>query len=160
MGREVRPSGESVQTAHCTESEGFSEDEVNEVFQAVHRPPLFYFELSGSPETGLFFRVPFPVAGPARIFRRQFVETRLAVVSIIVENPDAVETLNAIIHDYRQYIIGRMGIPYQKHNISVISIVMDAPNEAISAFSGKLGMLPKVTIKTAYSRVLTDEAAQ
>jgi putative iron-only hydrogenase system regulator len=79
-------------------------------------------------------------------------------VSIIVEDPDVVESLNAIIHDYRSYIIGRMGIPYKKYNISVISIVMDAPNDAISAFSGKLGMLPKITVKTAYSRVLDTEA--
>lgn len=84
------------------------------------------------------------------------METRIAVVSIIVEDPDVVENLNAIIHDYRQYIIGRMGIPYQKHNISVICIVMDAPNDIISAFSGKLGMLPRVTTKTAYSRLLND----
>jgi putative iron-only hydrogenase system regulator len=82
------------------------------------------------------------------------METRIAVVSIIVEDINVAENLNAIIHDYRQYIIGRMGIPYQKHGISVICIVMDAPNDAISAFSGKLGMLPKVTTKTAYSRLL------
>jgi putative iron-only hydrogenase system regulator len=82
------------------------------------------------------------------------METRIAVTSIIVEDPEAVGELNAIIHDYRQYVIGRMGIPYQKCDISVISIVMDAPNDIISAFSGKLGMLPNVTTKTAYSRFL------
>ena len=85
------------------------------------------------------------------------METRIAIVSIIVEDPGVVETLNSIIHDYREFIIGRMGIPYKKYNISVISIVMDAPNDAISAFSGKLGMLPKITVKTAYSRVLNTE---
>jgi putative iron-only hydrogenase system regulator len=86
------------------------------------------------------------------ILRRHKMETRIAIVSIIVEDPDVVEKLNAIIHDYRKYIIGRMGIPYQKYNISVISIVMDAPNDIISAFSGKLGMLKNVTTKTAYSK--------
>jgi putative iron-only hydrogenase system regulator len=82
------------------------------------------------------------------------METRIAVVSIIVEETKVSEELNAIIHEYRDHIIGRMGIPYQKHNLAVISIVMDASNDIISAFSGKVGMLPDVTIKTAYSRVL------
>ncbi len=85
------------------------------------------------------------------------METRIAIVSIIVEDPGVVEELNSIIHDYREYIIGRMGIPYKKYAISVISIVMDAPNDTISAFSGKLGMLPKIMVKTAYSRVLNTE---
>ncbi len=85
------------------------------------------------------------------------METRIAVVSIIVEEAEVVENLNAIIHDYRKYIIGRLGIPYQKQNISVICIVMDAPNDAISAFSGKLGMLAGVTTKTAYSRLFNDD---
>jgi len=84
------------------------------------------------------------------------METRIAVVSIIVEETKVSEELNAIIHEYRNHIIGRMGIPYQKHNLAVISIVMDAPNDIISAFSGKVGMLPDVTIKTAYSRVLNN----
>jgi putative iron-only hydrogenase system regulator len=82
------------------------------------------------------------------------METRIAVVSIIVEDIEVAEELNAVIHDYRKHIIGRMGIPYQKQNISVICIVMDAPNDVISAFSGKLGMLKNVTTKTAYSRPL------
>lgn len=84
------------------------------------------------------------------------METRIAVVSIIVEETEVSEELNAIIHEYRNHIIGRMGIPYQKHNLAVISIVMDAPNDIISAFSGKIGMLPDVTTKTAYSRVLNN----
>lgn len=88
------------------------------------------------------------------------METRIAVVSIIVEEAKVSEELNAIIHEYRSYIIGRMGIPYQKHNLAVISIVMDAPNDIISAFSGKVGMLPDVTAKTAYSRVLSDTEVQ
>lgn len=81
------------------------------------------------------------------------METRIAVIGIIVENPDSVEKLNRILHDYGKYIIGRMGIPYQKRNVSIISIVMDAPNDVISALSGKLGMLPHVSTKTVYSKL-------
>lgn len=83
------------------------------------------------------------------------METRVAAVSIIVENPDSVERINNILHDYSQYVIGRMGIPYHKHNISIISIVMDAPNDVISAMTGKLGMLPKVNAKTVYSKFIS-----
>ena len=81
------------------------------------------------------------------------MDTRIALIGIIVENADAAPKLNSILHEYRQYIVGRMGIPYQKRNISVISIVLDAPNDVISALSGKLGMLPHVNIKTLYSKV-------
>lgn len=85
------------------------------------------------------------------------METRIAVVGIIVENPESVEKLNNLLHDYNKYIIGRMGIPYQKRNISIISVVMDAPNDVISALSGKLGMLPNVSAKTVYSKVSTSD---
>lgn len=84
------------------------------------------------------------------------METRIAAVSIIVENPESVEKLNTLLHEYGKYIIGRMGLPYHKRNISIISIVMDAPNDVISALSGKLGMLPDVSSKTVYSKVLSD----
>ena len=79
------------------------------------------------------------------------METRVALVGIIIENPDAVEKMNGILHDYSRYIIGRMGIPYQKKNISVISIAVDAPTDIISALSGKLGMIQGISIKTVYS---------
>ncbi len=79
------------------------------------------------------------------------METRVALVGIIIENPDAVEKMNSILHDYSRYIIGRMGIPYQKKNISVISIAVDAPTDIISALSGKLGMIQGISIKTVYS---------
>lgn len=85
------------------------------------------------------------------------MDTRIAAISIIVENPESVEKLNNILHEYGQYIIGRMGLPYQKRNISIISIVMDAPNDVISALSGKLGMLPDVTAKTLYSKLSSDD---
>lgn len=80
------------------------------------------------------------------------METRIALIGIIVENTDAALKLNAILHEYRQYIVGRMGIPYMKRHISVISIVVDAPNDVISSISGKIGMLPQVNIKTLYSK--------
>lgn len=79
-------------------------------------------------------------------------ETRIAVIGIIVEDPSAVEKLNAILHNYSKYILGRMGIPYREKNMSIISIVMDAPANEISALSGKLGMLPNVSTKTVYSK--------
>ena len=85
------------------------------------------------------------------------METRIAAVSIIVESPDSVEKLNNILHDYGKYIIGRMGIPYHKRKISIISIVMDAPSDVISALSGKLGMLPNVSAKTVYSKIFSLE---
>ena len=85
------------------------------------------------------------------------MEKRIAALNIIVENPDSIEKLNNILHDYGKYIIGRMGIPYQKRNISIISIVMDAPSDAISALSGKLGMLPNVVSKTVYSKSFSSD---
>ena len=81
------------------------------------------------------------------------METRIAVIGIIIENPEAVERLNAILHEYSSYILGRMGIPYQKRNLSIISFVIDAPQNVISALSGKLGMIPDVRTKTVYSKV-------
>ncbi|NLY90830.1 MAG: iron-only hydrogenase system regulator [Firmicutes bacterium] len=80
------------------------------------------------------------------------METRIAVVSIIVENSQAVERLNNILHEYNSYIIGRLGVPYRERGIYVICVVLDAPNEVISALSGKLGMLPNVTAKAVYSK--------
>ena len=84
------------------------------------------------------------------------METRVAVMSIIVEDPDAVESLNALLHSYGQYIIGRMGIPYRERGINIISIALDAPQDAISAMSGKIGNLSGVSVKTAYSSVVSE----
>lgn len=83
------------------------------------------------------------------------MEHRIAVIGIIVEKTDAVEKLNHVLHEYSRYIIGRMGIPYQKRSISVISVVVDAPQDAISALSGKIGRLDGITAKTAYSNVIS-----
>ena len=82
------------------------------------------------------------------------METRVATIGIIVENTDSVEPLNAILHDYGSYIIGRMGIPYRDHRVNVICIAMDAPQDEISAMSGKIGRLSGVNAKTAYSNVV------
>ena len=86
------------------------------------------------------------------------MENRVAVMSIIVENPSTVEKLNAMLHDYGEYIIGRMGIPYRQKGINIISIAIDAPQDAISALSGKIGRLDVISVKTAYSPVKTLEA--
>lgn len=80
------------------------------------------------------------------------MESRIALIGIMVENKDSVERLNAILHEFGQYIVGRMGIPYHKRNISVISVIIDAKSDVISALSGKLGMIPDVSIKTVYSK--------
>ena len=87
------------------------------------------------------------------------METRVAVMSIIVEDPAAVERLNSILHEYGEYIIGRMGIPYRKRKISIISIAMDAPQNTISSLAGKIGSLSGVSVKTAYSSVIGEEKA-
>lgn len=79
--------------------------------------------------------------------------TRVALLGIIVENPDSVEKLNGLLHQYSPYIIGRMGLPYQKRQVNIISVVLDAPADAISALSGKIGMLPGVTAKAVYSKL-------
>ncbi|MDF2674001.1 MAG: hypothetical protein K0R09_2269 [Clostridiales bacterium] len=84
------------------------------------------------------------------------METRIALIGIIVENKESIEKLNIILSEYSQYIIGRMGLPYQKKGVSIISIVLDATNDTISALSGKLGMLPHITTKTIYSKISTE----
>lgn len=85
------------------------------------------------------------------------METRVAVMSIIVENPEVVEKLNAILHEHGEYIIGRMGIPYRKRGVNIIAIALDAPQNTISALSGKIGSLPGISVKTAYSSVISTE---
>ena len=82
------------------------------------------------------------------------METRVAVMSIIVENSDTVEALNAILHEYGEYIIGRMGIPYRKRKVNIISVALDAPQNTISALAGKIGVLSGISVKTAYSNVI------
>ena len=85
------------------------------------------------------------------------METRVAVMSIIVEDPESVVKLNTILHDHGEYIIGRMGIPYRKRKISIISIALDAPQNTLSSLAGKLGSLKGVSVKTAYSSIIATE---
>lgn len=85
------------------------------------------------------------------------MQTRVAVMGIVVENTDSVERLNTLLHEYGSYIIGRMGIPYRARNINIVSIAIDAPQDVISALSGKIGNLDGIIVKTAYSNVQSDE---
>ena len=80
-------------------------------------------------------------------------ETRVALIGIIVSDDGAAEKINAVFHDYREYIIGRMGLPYKERWISIISITMDVPQSVISAVAGKLGMIKHVSSKTIYARL-------
>ena len=82
------------------------------------------------------------------------METRVAVMSIIVEDNSSVERINAILHEYGEYIIGRMGLPYRQKKISIISIALDAPQNVTSTIAGKIGGLKGVSVKTAYSSVI------
>ena len=79
-------------------------------------------------------------------------DTRIALIGIIVEDTNDIERLNTILHEYGQYIIGRMGIPYREKNVNVISVVIDASNDVISSLSGKLGMIKGINVKTVYSK--------
>ena len=81
------------------------------------------------------------------------METRVAIIGIIVEDEGCVEELNAVLHTYGKYIIGRMGIPYRQKKVNIISVAVDAPQDVISALSGKLGRIPGVSAKAAYSNV-------
>ncbi len=79
-------------------------------------------------------------------------ETRIAVIGIIVEDKSAVAEVNCLLHEYGNYIIGRMGLPYDKKSVNIISVVVDAPMDKISALSGKLGKLPGISAKALYSK--------
>ena len=80
------------------------------------------------------------------------METRVAVISMIVEEPEAAEKLNALLHNYRRYIIGRMGIPYREKGIGIISVALDAPTDTINALTGVLGRISGVVAKAAYAK--------
>lgn len=81
------------------------------------------------------------------------MDTRVAIIGVIIERPESAEPFNALLHEYSRYIIGRMGLPYRARNINVVSVVVDAPQDVISALSGKIGRLSGVSAKTAYSNV-------
>ena len=80
-------------------------------------------------------------------------ENRIALAGIIVEDPAAANEVNRILHDFSQWIVGRMGIPHRSRGVNLISIVIDAPQDVISTLAGKAGMLPGVTAKALYSKV-------
>ena len=83
------------------------------------------------------------------------MESRVAVMAIIVEDKGSVEELNALLSENGEFIIGRMGIPYREKGINVISIALDAPQDAISTLAGKIGTLSGVSVKTAFSNVVS-----
>lgn len=80
------------------------------------------------------------------------METRIALIGIIVEKMEVVENINQILHEYGEHIVGRMGIPYKPKGVNIISIVIDADNNTISSLAGKLGMLDGISVKTVYSK--------
>ncbi len=83
------------------------------------------------------------------------METRIAVMSIIVEDSQMAEKLNTLLHECGEFVIGRMGIPYRKRGVNIISIAMDAPQNTIAALAGKIGSLEGVSVKTAYSSIIS-----
>jgi putative iron-only hydrogenase system regulator len=85
------------------------------------------------------------------------MDTRVAVIGIIVEDAESVEGLNTILHEYGDIIIGRMGVPYRERGINIISVAVDAPTDEISALAGKIGNLRGVSAKTAFSHVVGEE---
>lgn len=86
------------------------------------------------------------------------METRVAIIGIIVENMDSVKVLNDILHEYGEYIIGRLGIPYPKKRVNVITVVVDAKQDVINALSGKIGRLDGITVKTISSNTKSLES--
>lgn len=85
------------------------------------------------------------------------METRVALLSIVVDRKESVEELNSLLHEYGDYIIGRMGIPYRKRDINIISIAMDAPQDLTSEMAGKIGKLEGVNVKTSFSGIISSE---
>ncbi|MBR4172758.1 MAG: iron-only hydrogenase system regulator [Clostridia bacterium] len=81
------------------------------------------------------------------------MESKVALIGIVVENFDEVGKLNEILHEYADYIIGRMGLPYKKRDVSIISVAVDAPGDVVNALSGKIGKLSGVTSKTVYAKL-------
>ena len=87
------------------------------------------------------------------------METRVALLSIIVSNDASIQRMNEILHDYAPYVIGRMGIPYRARNVNILSVAVDAPQEVISAMSGKIGRLEGVSSRVTYANVFSGDSA-
>ena len=81
------------------------------------------------------------------------METRVAIIGIIVEKNESAENVNRVLHEYAEFIIGRMGLPYHKKEVNIISVAIDAPQDTVSALSGKLGNIDGVSTKTVYSKL-------
>ena len=79
-------------------------------------------------------------------------ETRIALIGIIIEEEKGITPTNQLLHEYRDFIVGRMGIPYREKDINIISIVLDAPENAISTLSGKLGMIEGISVKSMFAK--------
>ena len=84
---------------------------------------------------------------------RKVQESRVAVIGIIVEDKNKADEVNSLLHQYSQYIIGRMGLPYRERKVSIISVIIDASSDVISALSGKLGRIPGVSTQALYTKV-------
>ena len=97
-----------------------------------------------------------PFIGCFFILKGNVMETRVAVLAIIVENTESVEELNKTLHEYGEFIIGRMGIPYREKGIHIVSVAIDAPQDKISALAGKVGKIDGISVKTAYSNVVSE----
>ncbi|MBP5274160.1 MAG: iron-only hydrogenase system regulator [Abditibacteriota bacterium] len=85
------------------------------------------------------------------------METRVAVISVILDCGDAAPLLNGLLHEYRDWIIGRMGIPYKAKGVCIVSVALDAPQDVIAALSGKIGKIEGASVKTSYSSLVTKE---
>lgn len=115
-----------------------------------------FLKFSGAQEVslaeGVRIRVCLRLIGAHFLLEMMIMETRIALIGIIVENRDCIGKLNNLLHLYGEHIIGRMGIPYAKKGVCVISVAMDAAEDTINTLSGKLGMLDGVKTKTIYSK--------
>ena len=121
--------------------------------------PFFWYTCASAARVFFYFILLPAISRTERTYSRIFhqqggmqIETRLALIGIILENRESVDELNHLLSEYGEYVIGRMGIPYREKGIHVISVAMDAPGNVISALSGKLGMLPGVSTKTIYGK--------
>lgn len=85
------------------------------------------------------------------------MESKIALVGIIVEDSEAAQRVNSLLHEYREYIVGRMGLPYHKKELNIISVVLDAQESQISALAGKLGMVDGISVKTVYAKIAPDK---
>ena len=119
------------------------------------RPEITHYELRITHS----FTVPLLCFGYGNFYfieEGEFMSSRVGVISIIVESGESVSELNTILHNFGEYIIGRMGIPYRQREISIISVAIDAPQDVISALSGKIGNLKGISAKTVLSNVMSD----